>query len=134
MFDFESIIRGCVAVGILFIPVLFAVRILVALFSPKLREIIRKRKLFHACWLAASILIVIMLFDAGGPHPGVARRAKTYALMEQIQTAILNYQTEYGVPPAGNDNAILIRVLEGDNPRKIEFLSLRPVDTNAKGE
>ena len=54
--------------------------------------------------------------------------------MGQVQTAISSYQTEYGVPPPGNDNASVVRALEGDNPRKIEFLTVKESDKNSKGE
>lgn len=137
MGSYLSFILFCVEMSILLVPVLFVVWMVGALVSPRLREVIRKKKLLHLVWLVASIGILLLAFrEAGHIKAAVkaAKQARTRTLMAQVQTAILNYQTEYDSPPHGNDNVALIKTLEGGNPRNIPFLTLSPNETNARGE
>jgi hypothetical protein len=123
-----------VLVGLLMIPTTFLARILTALFSSRSREEIRKRKIFHLVWFGFSILLFLLFFGNGPGNLHAAKRAKTQNIREQIWAAVANYQAEYGVPPSATDNASLVRILAGGNPRKIEFINLKAADLNAKGE
>jgi hypothetical protein len=110
-------------------------RYLSAIFSPEARKKIGEHKILHALWLVvSSTLVFLILFGEPRGNIRMARRAMTENSANQVQIAILNYETEYGSSPSGKTNAELVRELEGDNPRKIEFLSLRPSDKNIKGE
>lgn len=42
----------------------------------------------------------------------------------QAELALHLYHKEYGQLPAETDNAMLVQILEGDNPRKLKFYSL----------
>ena len=44
--------------------------------------------------------------------------------MSQAYNALLIYHQEYGQLPAETDNAMLVQILEGDNPRKLSFYTL----------
>jgi type II secretory pathway pseudopilin PulG len=63
-----------------------------------------------------------------------SRRNALIQRLGQVQAAALNYYTEYSVYPVAPDNVTLIQKLTNDNPRHIEFLSLKPSDQNAQGE
>jgi type II secretory pathway pseudopilin PulG len=80
------------------------------------------------------VLISILLPNYGVYSPKAAFRAKASDQANQIYTACLAYKTEYGTLPENSENYRLIKILCGDNPRKIEFLSLIPRDVNPNGE
>ncbi len=123
------------AITLFLVPILLAIRTFLAPFFPKLQEQIRIRGWGYTLWLFGIILILFVLFPYSPGGIQANKNAKTAALMENIQTAILAYQTEYDKPPPGKDNATLIRELMSDNPRSIAFLNIRPTtDMNAKGE
>ncbi|HEY0257142.1 MAG TPA: hypothetical protein VGC39_06855 [Candidatus Methylacidiphilales bacterium] len=61
-------------------------------------------------------------------------RSKAANDITQLQTACLNYYTEYSALPESSENGRLIKILCGDNPRGIVFLVVRPSDLNPRGE
>ena len=54
--------------------------------------------------------------------------------MSNIQEGLTAYETEYGVPIKTGNNASIIKILSGDNPRKMEFLSFNPSDRGKQSE
>ncbi len=63
----------------------------------------------------------------------VARIAVTKVEMENFIASVQQYRVEYGNLPAG-DPINILKLLVGDNPRKIPFLHLLPRSLNTKGE
>jgi hypothetical protein len=91
--------------------------------------------------VVALLLAVALLIAASLPSSGVFNAGKRAALsneLNQVQTAVLNYYTEYSEYPVTSDNATLIKILTGltatENSRQIAFLTVKPSDENAKGE
>jgi hypothetical protein len=84
--------------------------------------------------LAVIIFLVLNLTLTGRDNvPRAAFRAKVSNTLIQVQTACLAYYTEYGSRPEAKDNAHLVKILEGDNARKIQFLALKSSDMNSNG-
>jgi type II secretory pathway pseudopilin PulG len=90
------------------------------------------------CSWAAILAILFALALAmlvGEPAQlSMALKAQAGIAITQIQTACLNYYTEYSTPPESSENYRLIKILCGDNPRRIAFLSVMPRDLNPNGE
>ena len=120
-------------------------RFIFALFSPRLREKIRKEWKSHTilavtsialAWLSIFAFQVSLRVSAAAIHLGKVVRTANEAA--QLQTSILSYYTEYSEMPHTTDNATLIKILTGNNsvanPRGIAFLSVMPRDMNDKGE
>jgi hypothetical protein len=85
--------------------------------------------------LAFFIMGVLGSIDVVGPRAlTAAKRAKAQNEISQITTACENYKNEYFVLPDSTENYRLTKVLCGDNPRKIAFLTPGPSDMNANGE
>jgi hypothetical protein len=107
-----------------------------AIFSLRMRQKIRKEWGFHtALAIASSALVLILSIDylsSEGVKAAKATKAKTEITM--LCTGILAYETEYDVPPTTNKNAALVKILTGDNQRRIAFLSLSPREMNTHGE
>ncbi len=83
----------------------------------------------------ALILVALILAVPAGPAVlGAARHAALEIRLEQIQTALLSYNTEYYIMPPATDNASLIREITGDNPRHIPFAIFKTSDLNTAGE
>jgi hypothetical protein len=130
-----DIINLLVGLTLLFVPLLFVGSVIGAVFSSDVRNAIRNQKQLYAAWLIASIALLSIPFQIRVGQPMQAERiAQTQNRLAQVHTAVLSYETEYGVSPPGSDNASLIKALEGDNPRKIEFINLKPTDTDSAGE
>ncbi len=86
--------------------------------------------------VACGLSLFVLMMCVNLPGPGVttaARKAKASNTLTQIQTAYLAYYTEFGEWPHATENARLIKILEGDNPRGIPFLTLRPIDVDPSG-
>ncbi len=128
------ILLFCAMIALLIATALFFIRLIMACFSAEVRGSIRRNKLAYFIWMIAALfgLYAIFATDSHGVLSG-EKKAKTFNLMEQVQTAILNYQLEYDAPPPGKTNAELIRALSGDNPRNIEFLNLKPDEIDPQG-
>jgi hypothetical protein len=134
-------INAIICLGFLLIIIVgspwFIVRVLGQLCSLQRREMSRKQKVVYTIGFIAAVASLLCLVPLFVPGPGgirASKKATTQNDVAKIQTAILNYEGEYGVPPPGKDNASLIKELEGDNPRGIVFLNIMPRDKNAKGE
>jgi hypothetical protein len=67
----------------------------------------------------AGILIPTVIHC--GPSAG---SSITRVEMNQAGIALQIYHQEYGQLPSETDNAMLVQILEGDNPRKLSFYSL----------
>jgi type II secretory pathway pseudopilin PulG len=94
------------------------------------------------------LLYVSFVFNsAARAATRAAERARAFNEVTQLQSAILNFHTEYGVMPGVSGNAALIQSLSGnvnprtgaqvpshDNPRGIAFLSIRQDETDDEGE
>jgi len=100
-------------------------------------EPFQKKRVVTGYGVCAVVIILAFLLTIGSMglrNSAFDRRTRIYVLVTNIQTAILAYQTEYGIPPEAASNFRLVKVLTGDNPRKIEFLSLKPSQLNPDGE
>ncbi len=82
--------------------------------------------------IAAMLVGDVLLSGRIGPYAPPAA-ILTYEF-QQVQTAVLNYHSEYGEDPVAADNASLTKMLEGANPRRIIFASFRPGEQSAAGE
>ena len=92
-------------------------------------------------WLSYVVVCLTLIFvlgllfaplatDRGTP----AREVRARSLAAQLETACFAYLTEYGTLPPTSENYRLIKILSEDNPRKIVFLNLRPIDLSPNGE
>jgi hypothetical protein len=80
------------------------------------------------------VLIGDILLAGIGSGLKASPRAKASNQIIQICTACQNYATEYGTLPPTSENYRLIKILSGDNPRGIPFITLRPSDLSPNGE
>lgn len=64
---------------------------------------------------------------------GVSESAKTMGALAALKCSLEDYRSDYGRYPLGN-NAAIYKALKGENPKKIEFLRLRPGALNAQGQ
>ena len=83
--------------------------------------------------LLVLLVLAALTLTSTGPLKS-AVRAKASIQASQIYTACQAYKTEYGTLPESSENYRLIKILCGDNPRKIEFLTLKPSDLSPNGE
>lgn len=65
--------------------------------------------------------IITIIIGAHGPPD---ERTTTRVEMSNARTALLLYRQEYGRLPAETETAMLVQVLEGDNPKKLTFYTL----------
>jgi type II secretory pathway pseudopilin PulG len=97
----------------------------------------KKRKLK---WWDVFVLMLVVAFCAALTFFGLSsvvivdKRSPTVNAIVQIQTAIEAYDTEYSEMPDASNNAHLIKVLSGDNPRKIEFISIKSSELSPDGQ
>ena len=73
-----------------------------------------------------AVLIAILvgiLIPTGARCGPTAEVSITRSTMSQACIALLLYNQEYSQLPSETDNAMLVQILEGDNPRKLCFYS-----------
>ena len=71
------------------------------------------------------IAILVGILIPTVPHCGPSAEVSiTRSTMSQACMALLIYNQEYGQLPSETDNAMLVQILEGDNPRKLRFYAL----------
>jgi hypothetical protein len=81
----------------------------------------------HIGNISAIVLILGLLAGILVPTGGCGQSKETSVTkveMTQADTALQLYHQEYGQLPSETDNAMLVQILEGDNPRKLSFYSL----------
>jgi Type II secretion system (T2SS), protein G len=86
--------------------------------------------------IAATLLGLVflgLLFPAGGPRKLRSQIALSKIEITWLKAAIGQYEATYGVYPTG-DPALVLKMLLGENPRKIVFLIISPKSTNSIGE
>jgi hypothetical protein len=97
-----------------------------------------RRKRFRWRSVIVPVLFGLLLFAVvmfGESSAGTAvRRAKAQNSVEQIVTACQAFKTEYSALPETPENYRLIEILRGENPQKIEFLTLKKSEVNANEE
>ena len=97
-----------------------------------------KRRSWTLCVVLVLGIILVLIGDIllGGIGNGLkaSPRAKASYQIIQICTACQNYVIEYGTLPPTSENYRLIKILSGDNPRGITFITLRPSDLSPDGE
>ena len=85
--------------------------------------------------LALILLVLLVMATSTGPAQfTLALKAEASDEAGQIHTACQSYAVEYGAFPQTPENYRLIKILCGDNPRKIEFISLKPRQVSPNGE
>lgn len=76
----------------------------------------------------AVVVILGLLAAITMPTVHVCGQSKETSItkveMSQAASALLLYNQEYGQLPTETDNAMLVQILEGDNPRKLKFYLL----------
>ncbi len=89
------------------------------------------------CLIFGVPVLIVVLFVGlfGRTHPPRWRIVQAMDV-QLIAGAVQYYEKEYGVMPPVTSNAQFIKVLMGDNPRKIEFIDMGPRqdERNANGE
>lgn len=73
------------------------------------------------------VLIAVFLIGMCIPlfsKPKIQRPTRAKLEIASLAWALKSYETEYGVLPAG-ESSNTMRVLSGDNPKKIQFLNFR---------
>ena len=76
--------------------------------------------------------IVVSMIEVSA-HSHSDPSIKASLAITQLLTACESYQVEYRKWPQVATNAELVKTLGGDNPRKLEFLSLKPRELDAQG-
>jgi type II secretory pathway pseudopilin PulG len=95
----------------------------------------KSTKYLRCANLGVLVLILIMALLPNSPgHLEGAKRASVTNHANQIFSACTAYHAEYGELPSTSENYRLVKILVGDNPRKIEFLSLKPSDLTPNGD
>jgi hypothetical protein len=87
--------------------------------------------------LAALGLLALLVMTTLTGEPAqlsMALKAGAAAEASQVYTGCQSYMAEYGALPQTSENYRLIKILCGDNPRKIEFISLKPRQLSPNGE
>lgn len=77
--------------------------------------------------LGVGIIIAVLaaIIIPTVPYCGPSKEtALTKVEMGQAGIALQLYHNEYGLLPAETDNAMLVQILEGDNPKKLKFYTL----------
>jgi type II secretory pathway pseudopilin PulG len=100
-------------------------------------ELARKKRFWTPYGVLAMLLVLVLLVAASLPGSGPLKAGIRVAVLNQVSqiyTACQNYQIEYGTLPETSENYRLKKILCGDNPRKIEFLSLKTGQINPNGE
>jgi hypothetical protein len=122
-----------IALACSFIWVGIAVRLVGAIFSARIRKLVAARPFLHLVWGLVALLLVAPVLRPPLSAPPEAQRLRTIRALAGLQTACRAYQTEYGLPPAG-DNATIAKALRGANPRGIMFYEFASRDINSNGE
>jgi len=91
------------------------------------------RKAVTLFLICLFILFASVFFFRGSDRNAGVRRAETKNRITSLCNASVAYQTEYS-QPLPNDHAALVRILSGDNPRKIVFLDCDLHELNSHGE
>ncbi len=79
-------------------------------------------------------LFALVFFGGRGGPLLMAHRSEASLEMGAITMASKDYAKEYGMLPPASENYRLFAFLSGDNPRKIEFVSLKKSQMNANRE
>lgn len=80
------------------------------------------------CVVALYLGELIHSGPRGGPE------GRTEALLMQLGTVFVEYQTDYGALPPSSENYQLAKTLSGDNPRKKAYFLPQPNQINANRE
>ena len=84
---------------------------------------------------ALIIVLIVLAFEITQiPWPLPTWRHKLLRAVLQIEGGIRFYEMEYGALPPATDNAGVIKILAGYNPRKIKFADFDPAQLNSRGE
>jgi len=94
-----------------------------------------KKKFWTPYGVLAFLIILVFIISIPGGAPGrAAFIAKASNYVSQIDTACQAYRTEYGTLPPTSENYRLKKILCGDNPRGIPFITLKPSDLSPNGD
>ena len=75
--------------------------------------------------VAVFLLLAFLLTPSLNVGGSTAARAKAKNDVIMLTTAARAHTTEFGAPPQG-DAKTTLRILQGDNPRKVVFLEISP--------
>lgn len=73
--------------------------------------------------LVGVVLLAAIIIPTGGCGPSKETNVTRFDL-SQAQIALALYNQDYGHLPTETDNARIVQILEGDNPRKLKFYTL----------
>jgi type II secretory pathway pseudopilin PulG len=75
--------------------------------------------------VAMIIAVLAAIVIPTVPYCGPSKETTfTQVQMSQATTALYIYHQEYGQLPAETDNAMLVQIFEGDNPKRLKFYTL----------
>src|SRR5512146_2509139 len=80
-----------------------------------------------------AVFLAAILWPGISSRPTSPRVSRTKAQLQTIVNGVRAYCTEYGSFPVG-DNPSLMRILKGDNPRKMLFLDPACGSYSKRGE
>lgn len=86
--------------------------------------------IFCGVVLAALVVLLVVPMRDDGDLKGKQERA--YPLTKQLSEAFIAYKNEYAAYPDGGYEKML-QALQGDNPRKIVFITFSPQELDAHG-
>jgi hypothetical protein len=93
-----------------------------------------QRRTYFFILVVSSLALVLTFLTLAFHSIDETKRAKSSAASRELTTAILAYYTEYAELPPVSSNATLVRILAGENKRKIVFLAPSATEINSKGE
>jgi hypothetical protein len=91
-----------------------------------------KRIVFYSFAFLIALILIGMIIPVSGPKRA-GEKIQCELELTDINTALHNYQIQYGSYPTGN-RAEIIKSLTGNNPRKIQFLFLNFNNLNSATE
>ncbi len=99
-----------------------------------------KKRVVTIYGIVALLIVVAFLLTLSTSNAALtmAKKSKLANETEQVKAAVAGYYTEYSLYPTTSDNATLINILTGvtadGNMRRIQFLTIKPSDLNARDE
>ncbi len=83
------------------------------------------------CGVVLVALVVLLVVPLGGTDPQVKQK-RAHPITRQLSEAFIAYKNEYATYPSG-DYEKMLRALQGENPRKIVFITFAPRELDARG-
>ena len=92
-----------------------------------------KFRFSRAFWLALAIIALVVIFASFPSDRIICRFSPIDMELGALQTAIRQYEAEFGANPTGDCRAIF-RALRGENPRHIVFIMFPERSISSDGD